>query len=121
MSRSGAAAAPAPDPRQLSAFARWGSWIVRHRRVVLLGWLVFVLAAAGPALQASHQLQGAGFDVPGSPSAKATKALGSDFHAASTTSAVVVYHSDLLRVADNAFAASPFGRSGATNTGTPCN
>src|SRR5919199_142001 len=54
----------------------------RHRRVVLVGWIVVLVAAIPFALRQSDHLTGGGFGVPGSQSDTVDRSLAAQFDGA---------------------------------------
>ena len=65
------------------AMDRLTATLERHRRLVLVGWLILVVAAVPFALRQTENLTSGGFSVPGSGSAAADRAL-EDFEGASS-------------------------------------
>ncbi|MGZ4290685.1 MAG: MMPL family transporter [Gaiellaceae bacterium] len=58
-----------------SALARLASLVSRHRRAVVVGWLVVVAAGGWFSLHQNDQLSGGGWEVPGSQSISVANAL----------------------------------------------
>ena len=72
--------------------ARLARFSGRHRRAVLIIWLVTTLAAAPLALTLTHSLSGAGWEAQGSTAQHVRDELRRDFPQANAEAAVVVYH-----------------------------
>lgn len=72
-------------------FSRLARFSGRHRRAVMLVWLVAVLGAAPLALTLTNALSGAGWEAQGSTSVKVRDELRADFGELGTEAAVVVY------------------------------
>ena len=79
-----------PDPRRL--FARLAASMARHRRAVILTWIVVAFAAAPLALTLSGALSGAGWEAQGSMAQLVRDELRRDFPGLGAESPVVVYH-----------------------------
>src|SRR4051795_9601495 len=60
-------------------FTRLAYAVIAHRRAVVLGWVVAVVALAPLALALPGRLGPGGFDVPGSQSYRVQQTIGSDF------------------------------------------
>ena len=86
---SGHEPSPAPDERAL--FSRLAASMARHRRAVILVWLVVTLAAAPLAITLTKALSGAGWDAKGSTAEKVRLELRKDFPALGAENPVVVY------------------------------
>ncbi|MFF4123259.1 MMPL family transporter [Microbispora rosea] len=85
-------------------FGALGRSAVRHRRLILLGALLFTVVAGVWGAGVFGRLGGgAGFDDPGSPSAHADRLLAGPL-SRHTADVVVLYESDHLTVDDPAFA-----------------
>src|SRR5690242_18564147 len=85
-------------------FGALGRFAVRHRRLILLGALLFTVVAGVWGAGVFGRLGGgAGFDDPGSPSAHADRLLAGPL-GRHTADVVVLYESDHLTVDDPAFA-----------------
>ncbi len=85
-------------------FGALGRFAVRHRRLVLLGALLFTVVAGVWGVGVFGRLGGgAGFDDPGSPSSHADRLLAGPL-GRHTADVVVLYESDRLTVDDPAFA-----------------
>ncbi|GIH59301.1 membrane protein [Microbispora siamensis] len=85
-------------------FGALGRFAVRRRRLILLGALLFTVAAGVWGIGVFGRLGGgAGFDDPGSPSSHADRLLAGPL-GRHTADVVVLYESDRLTVDDPAFA-----------------
>ncbi len=85
-------------------FGALGRFAVRHRRLILLGALLFTVVAGVWGAGVFGRLGGgAGFDDPGSPSSHADRLLAGPL-GRHTADVVVLYESDRLTVDDPAFA-----------------
>ncbi|MBE3009534.1 MMPL family transporter [Microbispora sp. NEAU-D428] len=85
-------------------FRALGRFAVRHRRLILLGALLFTVVAGVWGVGVFGRLGGgAGFDDPGSPSSHADRLLAGPL-GRHTADVVVLYESDRLTVDDPAFA-----------------
>ncbi|KAB8185392.1 MMPL family transporter [Microbispora catharanthi] len=85
-------------------FGALGRFAVRHRRLILLGALLFTVVAGAWGVGVFGRLGGgAGFDDPGSPSSHADRLLAGPL-GRHTADVVVLYESDRLTVDDPAFA-----------------
>jgi RND superfamily putative drug exporter len=74
--------------------------MARHRRGVILVWLVVTLAAAPLAITLTKALSGAGWDAKGSTAEEVRKELRADFAALGAENPIVVYRQD-TSIADN--------------------
>ncbi len=90
----------APDERAL--FSRLAASMARHRRIVIVVWLVATIGAAPLALTLTGALSGAGWDAKGSTAEKVRAELRRDFPALGAENPVVVYHQDTPIVTDPA-------------------
>ena len=88
--RPGHEPSPAPDERAL--FSRLAASMARHRRIVIMVWLLATLAAAPLALTLTKSLSGAGWDAKGSTAEKVRIELRKDFPALGAENPVVVFH-----------------------------
>ncbi len=79
-----------PAPRE-PWFARLARFSARHRRAVMLVWLVATLLAAPLALTLTSSLSGAGWEAQGSTSVTVRNELRRDFPQLGAEAAVVVY------------------------------
>jgi RND superfamily putative drug exporter len=75
-------------------FSRLARFSGRHRRAVMLVWLVAVLGAAPLALTLTSALSGAGWEAQGSTSVKVRDELRADFGELGAEAAVVVYRQE---------------------------
>lgn len=82
-----------PDEKAL--FSRLAASMARHRRVVMLVWLVITLAAAPLAISLTKALSGAGWDAKGSTAEKVRLELRKDFPALGAENPVVVVHQNV--------------------------
>ncbi|MGZ6898677.1 MAG: MMPL family transporter [Acidimicrobiia bacterium] len=78
-----------PDPRAL--FSRLAANMARHRRAVIVVWLLVSFAAAPLALTLSGALSGAGWEAQGSTAQQVRDELRADFPALGAENPVVVY------------------------------
>lgn len=79
-----------PDDKE-PWFSRLARFSGRHRRAVMVVWLVAMLGAAPLALTLTNALSGAGWEAQGSTSVKVRDELRSDFGELGAEAAVVVY------------------------------
>jgi len=75
---------------------RGAEWVVRHRAIAILLWLLLIAGAAPFAARLPGALRGGADAVPGTESEHVTRALGQAFGAGSLYQFVVVVHSDSL-------------------------
>ncbi len=85
---------PSHDPDERALFSRLAASMARHRKAVILVWVVVTLAAAPLALSLTGALSGAGWDAKGSTAEEVRAELRSDFPALGAENPVVVYHQD---------------------------
>ena len=78
-----------PDPKAL--FSRLAATMARHRRAVIVVWLLISFAAAPLALTLTGALSGAGWEAQGSTAQKVRDELRHDFPALGAENPVVVY------------------------------
>jgi RND superfamily putative drug exporter len=83
--------ATAPQERRLGIVARVGDWAAGHRRVVVLGWIVALVAAFG-ASSAVGTNYGNSFSLNGTESQRAVDLLKRNFPAQSGDSDQIVFH-----------------------------
>lgn len=81
---------PSALPDKKALFSRLAASMARHRRVVILVWLVVTLAAAPLAISLTKALSGAGWDAKGSTAEKVRLELRIDFPALGAENPVVV-------------------------------
>ena len=86
--------APSALPDEKALFSRLAASMARHRRIVMLVWLVVTLAAAPLAISLTKALSGAGWDAKGSTAEKVRLELRKDFPALGAENPVVVVHQD---------------------------
>jgi hypothetical protein len=91
---------PSHGPDERALFSRLAASMARHRRGVILVWLMATLAAAPLALSLTGALSGAGWDAKGSTAERVRAELRSDFPALGAESPVVVYHQNTPIVDD---------------------
>lgn len=82
---------PSPEPDERALFSRLAASMARHRRAVILVWLVVTLAAAPLAITLTGALSGAGWDAKGSTAQAVRAELRDDFPAFGAENPVVVY------------------------------
>src|ERR1700726_3885501 len=80
-----------PQECRLGIVARVGGWAAGHRRIVVLGWIVALLAAFG-ASSAVGTNYGNSFSLKGTDSQRAVDLLKRDFPAQSGDSDQIVLH-----------------------------
>ena len=85
---------PSHDPDERALFSRLAASMARHRRAVILIWLVVVLAAAPLAITLTKALSGAGWDAKGSIAEQVRMELRADFPALGAENPIVVYRQD---------------------------
>ena len=85
---------PSPDPDERALFSRLAATMARHRRAVILVWLVVTLAAAPLAITLTKALSGAGWDAKGSTAEQVRMELRRDFPALGAENPIVVYRQD---------------------------
>ena len=88
----------------IGPLGRLGRWTATHGRLVALGWIVVALPLAVLAPRVEHALSGAGWEASGSESVEARTLVEREFDGLSSSSLLVVLHSDTLRTSDPAFA-----------------
>src|SRR5512134_1446188 len=91
---------PADGTSATTALGRLGAWAADHRRLVIIVWGVAVLGLAALAPFADRALSGAGWEAPGSESAKARHAIESHFPGQGTYALSVVVAGERARVGD---------------------
>ncbi len=79
-----------PDPKAL--FSRLAAFSARHRRGVIITWLLVVFAAAPLAMTLTGALSGAGWEAQGSTAQHVRDELRRDFPQLGAEDPVVVYH-----------------------------
>ncbi len=79
-----------PDPKAL--FSRLAAFSARHRRGVIVTWLLVAFAAAPLALTLTGALSGAGWEAQGSTAQQVRDELRHDFPQLGAEDPVVVYH-----------------------------
>ncbi len=82
---------PSHDPDERALFSRLAASMARHRRAVILVWLVVTLAAAPLAITLTKALSGAGWDAKGSTAEQVRMELRNDFPALGAENPIVVY------------------------------
>ena len=85
---------PSPGPDERALFSRLAVSMARHRRVVILVWLVVTVAAAPLAITLTTALSGAGWDAKGSTAEQVRIELRRDFAALGAENPIVVYRQD---------------------------
>jgi RND superfamily putative drug exporter len=89
----------------MNRFERLGRWCARHRRPVVVAWLLLIGLAIPFAIQAPDALRAGGFISPDLESARAKAVLETEIGVAQAA-VVVVFHSDTARAGENAFEAA---------------
>ncbi|MFA5883317.1 MAG: MMPL family transporter [Acidimicrobiia bacterium] len=82
---------PSPPPDERALFSRLAATMARHRRAVILVWILVTVAAAPLALTLTGALSGAGWDAKGSTAEKVRAELRADFPALGAENPIVVY------------------------------
>jgi putative drug exporter of the RND superfamily len=82
---------PSHDPDERALFSRLAASMARHRRAVILVWLVVTIAAAPLAITLTKALSGAGWDAKGSIAEQVRLELRADFPALGAENPIVVY------------------------------
>jgi RND superfamily putative drug exporter len=93
---------PSPPPDPTTLFARLAAFSARHRRGVIVVWLLVAFAAAPLALTLSNALSGAGWEAQGSTAQQVRDELRRDFPQLGAEDPVVVYHQQTPIAADPA-------------------
>ena len=83
---------PSPPPDERALFSRLAASMARHRRLVVIVWLLVTIGAAPLALTLTQSLSGAGWDAKGSTAEKVRLELRKDFPALGAENPVVVFH-----------------------------
>jgi RND superfamily putative drug exporter len=91
---------PSHDPDERALFSRLAASMARHRRAVILVWLVVTIAAAPLAITLTKALSGAGWDAKGSTAEQVRLELRKDFPALGAENPIVVYR-QTTPIADN--------------------
>lgn len=84
-------------------FARWGLFVYRHRRLVVVAWLIALAVCGVFAPKAGDVLKSGGIEVPGSDSAVGSVTLADEFSTSALNNVAVVFRSDSLTVDDSAY------------------
>jgi len=84
---------------KLGVVARAGSWASRHRRVVLIGWIVLLVGSLGISRAVGSNFSN-NFSLPGTESQRATDLLQRDFPAQAGDSDQIVLHAREGRITD---------------------
>jgi len=82
---------PSNPPDERALFSRLAAWSARHRRGVIVTWLLLAIAAAPLALTLNGALSGAGWEAQGSIAQQVRDELRRDFPALGAENPVVVY------------------------------
>ena len=82
---------------------RLGRWTATHGKVVALAWVLVALPLAVLAPRVEHALSGAGWEASGSESVEARALVEREFDGLSSSSLLVVLHSEERRVGDAEF------------------
>src|SRR5690242_18748621 len=89
----------------MNRFERLGRWCARHRRPVVVAWLLLVALSVPFALQAPGALRAGGFISSDLESARAKSLLEREIGVAQAA-VVVVFHSDTAHAGEPAFEAA---------------
>ena len=98
---------PSEPPDERALFSRLAASMARHRRAVIIVWLLVAFAAAPLALTLTSALSGAGWEAQGSTAQQVRDELRKDFGALGAENPIVVYHQA------TPIAADPSGSPGA--------
>ena len=90
--RRPAAHAPSAPPDPKALFSRLAAFSARHRRAVIITWLLIAFAAAPLAMTLTGALSGAGWEAQGSTAQQVRDELRRDFPQLGAEDPVVVYH-----------------------------
>ena len=82
---------PSHEPDERALFSRLAAFMARHRRGVILAWLLVTIGAAPLAISLTGALSGAGWDARGSTAEQVRAELRTDFPALGAENPVVVY------------------------------
>ncbi len=91
---------PSPPPDARAWFSRLAASMARHRRTVIVVWLVVAFTAAPLALTLTGALSGAGWEAQGSTAQQVRDELRRDFPALGAENPVVVYRQPAPIAAD---------------------
>ena len=91
---------PSHMPDEKALFSRLAASMARHRRAVILVWLIVTVAAAPLAISLTSALSGAGWDAKGSTAEEVRKELRADFPSLGAESPVLVWHQETQIVDD---------------------
>jgi putative drug exporter of the RND superfamily len=91
---------PSEPPDERALFSRLAASMARHRRAVIVTWLLVAFAAAPLALTLSSSLSGAGWEAQGSIAQVVRDELRKNFAALGAENPIVVYH-QATRIADD--------------------
>ena len=83
---------PSAPPDERALFSRLAASMARHRRAVIITWLLVAFAAAPLALTLSSALSGAGWEAQGSIAQVVRDELRKDFASLGAENPIVVYH-----------------------------
>ncbi len=83
---------PSAPPDEKALFSRLAATMARHRRGVIITWLLVAFAAAPLALTLSSSLSGAGWEAQGSIAQVVRDELRKDFGSLGAENPIVVYH-----------------------------
>jgi len=83
---------PSEPPDERALFSRLAATMARHRRAVIVTWLVVAFTAAPLALTLSGALSGAGWEAQGSTAQLVRDELRKNFGALGAENPIVVYH-----------------------------
>ncbi len=91
---------PSAPPDERALFSRLAASMARHRRAVIITWLLVAFAAAPLALTLSSALSGAGWEAQGSIAQVVRDELRKDFGSLGAENPIVVYHQSTPITAD---------------------
>lgn len=93
------------SPNGVDSFARFGAFVYRRRRAVLIAWVVALVVGGALASKANDVLKAGGVQAIGSDSEVSSRILDREFHASSLNNVVVVFQSDSLKATNPAYEA----------------
>jgi len=84
-------------------YSALASFTYRRRWWIAASWLLVLIVAAFGAARSEHAFQVGGYNLPGTEFSQASQILATDLQISSDKSALVVFHSNTLRVTDKPF------------------